>query len=120
MGGIAALKEAGADVARMKNLYIARRIFLIQKLRELGLGITVEPTGAFYILANARCYQGDSFNLAFDILKKARVGCAPGIDFGTNAEGYLRFSYANSLEHIEEAVSRLRAYFLEGGRGKRK
>ena len=117
--GIAALKEAGADVARMKSLYNARRKFLLQKLRELGLGITVEPTGAFYILANARCYQADSFNLAFDILKKARVGCAPGIDFGTNAEGYLRFSYANSLENIEVAMSRLRAYFLEGGRAKR-
>ncbi len=111
--GIAALKEADADVARMRNIYNTRRKFLIQKLRELGLGITVEPTGAFYILANARCYTANSFDLAFDILKKAKVGCTPGIDFGTNAEGYLRFSYANSMEKIEEAVGRLSQYLEE-------
>ncbi len=117
--GIAALRETEADVARMRNIYDTRRKFIIPKLRELGLGITVEPTGAFYILANARRYTGNSFELAFDILKKAKVGCAPGIDFGSNAEGYLRFSYANSLENIEEAMKRLRAYFLEGGKEQR-
>jgi len=118
--GIAALKEADADVARMRNIYNTRRKFLIQKLRELGLGITVEPTGAFYILANARCYTANSFDLAFDILKKAKVGCTPGIDFGTNAEGYLRFSYANSIENIEEAVGRLSRYLQERGKEKLK
>ncbi len=118
--GIAALKEADADVARMRNIYNTRRKFLIQKLRELGLGITVEPTGAFYILANARCYTANSFDLAFDILKKAKVGCTPGIDFGTNAEGYLRFSYANSIENIEEAMRRLSRYLQERGKDKLK
>jgi len=118
--GIAALKEADADVARMRNIYNTRRKFLIQKLRELGLGITVEPTGAFYILANARCYTANSFDLAFDILKKAKVGCTPGIDFGTNAEGYLRFSYANSMENIEEAVRRISRYLQERGKEKLK
>ncbi len=100
--GIAALREAGPDVARMNRIYNTRRKFIIQKLRELGFGIAVEPTGAFYVLANARAYTGDSFKFAFDILEKAKVGCSPGIDFGTNAEGYLRFSYANSLENIAE------------------
>jgi len=41
------------------------------------------------------------------------VGCTPGIDFGSNAEGYLRFSYANSIEKIEEAMTRLERYFRE-------
>jgi aspartate/methionine/tyrosine aminotransferase len=58
--------------------------------------------------------------LAFDILKKAKVGCTPGIDFGTNAEGYLRFSYANSMEKIEEAVGRLSRYLQERGKDKLK
>ena len=111
--GIAALKEAGADVARMKNIYNTRRKYIIPKLRELGLKITVEPTGAFYVLANAKGFAENSLDLAFDILAKAKVGCAPGIDFGSNAEGYLRFSYANSLENIEEAMERLQAYFAE-------
>ena len=112
--GIAALKEAGPDVARMKSIYNTRRKYIIRKLRELGLGITVEPTGAFYILANAKNFTANSFQFVFDILKKARVGCSPGIDFGANAEGYLRFSYANSLENIEEAMKRLGRYLQEG------
>jgi aspartate/methionine/tyrosine aminotransferase len=111
--GIAALREAGAEVARMKEIYNARRRFLLPKLRELGFGITVEPTGAFYVLANAKSFCQDSFEFAFDILKEARVGCTPGIDFGTNAEGYLRFSYANSLENLEEGMRRLGQYLAE-------
>ena len=111
--GIAALREAGADVIRMKDMYNIRRKFIIQKLRELGFGITVEPTGAFYVLANAKRYTEDSFHFAFDILQKAKVGCTPGIDFGSNAEGYLRFCYANSVENIETAMNRLAAYLRE-------
>ena len=111
--GIAALREAGADVVRMKDMYNIRRKFIIQKLRELGFGITIEPTGAFYVLANAKRYTEDSFHLAFDILQKAKVGCTPGIDFGSNAEGYLRFCYANSVENIETAMKRLAAYLRE-------
>jgi aspartate/methionine/tyrosine aminotransferase len=107
---LAGLKNAGEDVARMKETYNLRRRFLITRLRELGFGITVEPTGAFYILANAKRFSPDSYALAFDILKEARVGVAPGIDFGTNAEGYLRFCYANSMENIEEGMNRLEQY----------
>jgi aspartate/methionine/tyrosine aminotransferase len=108
--GIAALREAGADVEHMRSIYNTRRKYMIQEIRALGLGITVEPTGAFYVLANAKKLGKKSLDLAFDILDKAKVGCAPGIDFGSNAEGYLRFSYANSLGNIEEAIRRLRRY----------
>jgi len=107
---LAGLKEAEKDVKKMRDTYDQRRRFLIPKLRELGLGITVEPTGAFYILANAKRFSKDSYRLAFDILQEAKVGVAPGIDFGSNAEGYLRFCYANSLENIEEGVKRLEKY----------
>ena len=108
--GIAALKEAGPDVARMKRIYNERRVFMVRRLREMGLGITVEPTGAFYVFANARHISTDSYALAFDILEKAGVGVTPGIDFGRNGEGYLRFSYANSMENIAEGMNRLEAY----------
>ncbi|MGD9974105.1 MAG: pyridoxal phosphate-dependent aminotransferase [Desulfatirhabdiaceae bacterium] len=108
--GIAALKHAGPDVLRMKTIYDERRQFMIKRLREIGLGITVEPTGAFYVFANAGHISSDSYQLAFDILKNARVGVAPGIDFGTGGEGYLRFSYANSIENIAEGMNRLEAY----------
>jgi aspartate/methionine/tyrosine aminotransferase len=108
--GIAALKDAGDDVARMQKIYNKRRLFIIRRLKELGFGITIEPTGAFYVFANARHVSGDSYKLAFDILEKAHVGVGPGIDFGENGEGYLRFSYANSLENIEEGMDRLQKY----------
>lgn len=111
--GIAALKDTTADVARMRDLYNQRRKFMLRELRALGFGITIEPTGAFYVLANARRFTGDSFAFAFEILKRAKVGCTPGIDFGSNAEGYLRFSYANSLAHIEEGMGRLRRFLAE-------
>jgi len=109
-GALTGLKEAKKDIQKMRETYDQRRRFLIPRLRGLGFGITVEPTGAFYILANAKRFSMDSYSLAFDILKEARVGVAPGIDFGTNAEGYLRFSYANSMENIEEGMKRLERY----------
>ena len=110
MAGIAALKHAGEDVAAMKATYDARRQTMIRRLREMGFGITVEPTGAFYVFANARHISADSYALAFDILEKAHVGVTPGIDFGKNGEGYLRFSYANSMENIEEGMRRIERY----------
>ena len=108
--GIAALEQAGEDVVRMKNIYNERRNFIVKRLKELGFGITVEPTGAFYVFANAKHISNDSYKLAFDILEKAHVGVTPGIDFGPNGEGYLRFSYANSLENIKEGLDRIENY----------
>jgi aspartate/methionine/tyrosine aminotransferase len=113
--GIAALTEAGPDVARMKNIYNARRKYIIGRLKSMGFGITVEPTGAFYVFANAKHLSNDSYKLAFDILDKAHVGVTPGIDFGKNGEGYLRFSYANSLEKITEGMDRLEEYLHKAG-----
>jgi aspartate/methionine/tyrosine aminotransferase len=110
MAGIAALKYAGPDVRKMKATYDERRRYMIRRLRELGFGITKEPTGAFYVFANAKHLSHDSYRLAFDILEKAHVGVTPGIDFGENGEGYLRFSYANSLENIEEGMRRIARY----------
>ena len=111
--GIAALREAGDDVERMRRTYDERRRFMIQRLREQGFGIGVEPTGAFYVFADARHISGDSYRLAFDILERVHVGVAPGIDFGANGEGYLRFSYANSIERIAEGLDRIEGY-LQG------
>jgi len=108
--GIAALRESAEDVARMKRIYNERRKYMIKRLKDLGLGITVEPTGAFYVFANAKHASCDSYRLCFDILEKAHVGVTPGVDFGPNGEGYLRFSYANSLENIEKGMERLEKY----------
>ncbi len=108
--GIAALKDAHKEVEEMKEIYDSRRQFMLKRLKEMGLKVAVEPTGAFYILANARQYAADSYQLAFAILEKAKVGVTPGIDFGSQAEGFLRFSYTNSLEKIEQGLERLQRY----------
>jgi aspartate/methionine/tyrosine aminotransferase len=110
LAGIAALKEADEDIVRMKAIYNQRRKLMMDRLKKMGFGISVEPTGAFYIFVNARHISNDSYHLAFNILEKAHVGVAPGIDFGKNGEGYLRFSYANSIENIEEGMNRLESY----------
>jgi len=108
--GLAALNKAQPDVERMRSIFDQRRHFMVKRLRELGFGISVDPVGAFYVLARAKHLSDNSYDLAFEILEKAGVGVAPGIDFGTNAEGYLRFSYANSLENITEALRRIEQF----------
>jgi aspartate/methionine/tyrosine aminotransferase len=116
--GIAALTQAGPEVARWRDLYDERRRFLLAGLQRLGFHIPVPPTGAFYVFVNARHLSTDSYALAFDILERAKVGVTPGIDFGAGGEGYLRLSYANSLENLAEALDRLQGYLeRRPGRG---
>jgi aspartate/methionine/tyrosine aminotransferase len=111
--GVTALREAGNEVIRMRSVYNERRKFIIRRLREIGLGVKVDPTGAFYVLGNIKSFSNDSYKTAFEILEKAKVGVTPGIDFGKNCEGYLRFSYANSIENIDEGIRRLEKYLKE-------
>jgi aspartate/methionine/tyrosine aminotransferase len=108
--GITALEKADDEVRHMKEIYNERRLYMIKRLRKMGFGITVPPTGAFYIFANARHISENSYKLAFDILENAHVGVTPGIDFGKNGEGYIRFSYANSLDNIIEGMDRIEQY----------
>lgn len=116
--GLAALTvpEVRDEVARMVRIYDERRRFMIQRLRAMGFGIAVEPTGAFYVFANAKNFSPNSLDFAFEILEKARVGVTPGVDFGSRGEGYLRFSYANSLENIAEGMDRLERFLAERSR----
>lgn len=107
---IAALTEADPDIAQMKAVYDERRKYMIRRLREIGFGITVEPTGAFYVFADAKRFSGKSYEFAMQILEHAHVGVTPGIDFGAAGEGYIRFSYANSLENIAEGLERIDKY----------
>jgi aspartate/methionine/tyrosine aminotransferase len=80
---------------------------MIDGLRRVGLGVGAEPTGAVYVLANARAFTRDSRRFARDLLEEAHVAVTPGVAFGANAEGYLRFSYAAALDRIEEGLRRL-------------
>ncbi len=108
--GVAALTKALPDCERYRAEYDRRRVFMIRRLGEIGLPLRYEPTGAFYCFVDASRYGRDSLALAMDVLARTGVACTPGIDFGPGGEGYLRFSYANSLENIAEAMTRLGAY----------
>lgn len=83
---------------------------MLDRLKKLGFDIPVTPTGAFYIFVNSSHLSSNSYKLAFDILDKSHVGVTPGVDFGTNGEGFLRFSYANSIENIDKAMNQLQRY----------
>ena len=108
--GITALKEAWPDIERMKKIYDERRLYMIEGLRDIGFKIHVEPTGAFYVFADARNFCSDSYRESFNIIDEVKVGVTPGIDFGSGGEGFIRFSYANSLENIKEGLNRIREY----------
>ena len=87
------------------------RDYLLPALRELGFDIPVEPQGAFYIYANCSRLTDDSYRFCWDVLEKAGVAIAPGIDFGEHkAAQHVRFSYPKPVPVLEEGVRRLREY----------
>ncbi|MHB1017383.1 MAG: pyridoxal phosphate-dependent aminotransferase [Coriobacteriia bacterium] len=107
VAGTAALLRAQDDVARMRAVYDERRRYLVPALRSVGLTVATEPLGAFYVFADARHWDGDSVRLSSRLLEEAGVAVAPGRDFGPGGEGFLRVSYATSMERLETGVARL-------------
>ncbi len=91
-----------------------RRDYIVPALRELGFGIPVMPDGAFYVFADCSRFTDDADTFAKQVLNEAGVVIVPGLDFGpATATSYVRLSYANSLENLQEAVARLKE-FLDG------
>ncbi|MCE9624754.1 MAG: pyridoxal phosphate-dependent aminotransferase [Deltaproteobacteria bacterium] len=111
--GIAALERAEADQKRMRKIFDERRKAMLAGVKSLGFGVANDPTGAFYVFANAKHYTKDSYRFAFDLLEKAKVGVTPGIDFGPSGEGYIRFSYATDLKKIHEGLARIGEYLRQ-------
>jgi aspartate/methionine/tyrosine aminotransferase len=113
--GVAALREAGPEVVRFRRVFDERRRAMIEGVRAVGLGVGAEPTGAFYVLADARAHCTRSYDFAFELLASAHVAVTPGIDFGGAAEGYLRFSYASGIERIQEGLRRVGEFLARRG-----
>lgn len=111
--GIAALRDAGPDVERMVQKYDQRRRFVLDRLNKMGLGVAVEPTGAFYVFINVKSLSDSVLDLSFRILDDAGVALTPGVDFGPNGEGFIRICYANSLENLEEGMNRLERFIAD-------
>ena len=106
--------ESLAEYERRRAQFQARRDYFIPALQQLGLHVPVMPDGAFYAWADSReaarrLGVADSWELAFALMERAHLAVTPGRDFGTHAPGqYLRFSTANAMEQLQEAVARLR------------
>jgi aspartate/methionine/tyrosine aminotransferase len=112
--GVAALQQAGQDVENMRSIYKERRNYMVSRLLAMGFCIPALPQGAFYVFCDATRFTHDSYVFAFDVLEHAHVGITPGIDFGSAGEGFVRFSYANSIERIKEGLDRLEQYLSIG------
>ena len=105
--GLTALEKGEPHRRMMVAEYDRRRRVLVDGVRRVGLAVPVTPTGAFYVLADARHLGRDSLGLAFEILERTGVALGPGRDFGEIAEGFLRFSFAAAFEDITTALERL-------------
>lgn len=100
-----------AELEQRRQTFQQRRDFLLPALRELGFDIPVAPQGAFYIYANCSSFTDDSHDLALRLLQQTGVAITPGRDFGdNNPHHHVRFSYANTLENLQQAVMLIREY----------
>ena len=110
---VEALTAGKNDAEPMKKEYIQRRDYIIEKMTALGFEI-IKPDGAFYIFAKIPAgYNQDSFAFLKDFAQKKAVAFIPGAAFGRYGEGYVRLSYAASMETIKEAMKRLEEYMRE-------
>ena len=109
--GTVAIREGEPDCRKMAEEFDSRRRFLLRRLEDIGLNPGYNPVGAFYVFLKYPDQSKKSLDVAMDILEKTGVALTPGIDFGPAGEGFIRFSYANSKENIDEAVKRLQHYF---------
>ncbi len=106
---IVALREGQDDIKRMREEYNQRRLFLMQRFSELNLPC-FEPEGAFYVFPDIRGTGLTSAEFCERLLKEYKVAVVPGTAFGECGEGFIRISYAYSLEHLTEAFSRIEKF----------
>ena len=109
--GVEAMDHGDPDVVRMREEYRRRRDFLVPALNEMGLG-TVMPKGAFYAFADIRSSGLSDEDFALRLLEEHAVAVVPGSAFGPSGAGYVRLSYATSMEKLRIAVERM-AKFLD-------
>jgi len=109
---IEAMKNGDEDVAMMRDSYDKRRRFVVHELREMGLPC-FEPYGAFYVFPCISEFGMSSEEFATRLLTEQKVAIVPGTAFGDCGEGFLRISYAYSLENLKRALDRLRAFITK-------
>ncbi len=110
--GIEAIRTGDDDIVRMHDEYDLRRRYLVHELRDMGLDC-FEPEGAFYIFPSIRSTGLSSEVFCQRLLEEQHVAVIPGNAFGESGEGHVRISYSYSMNHLREAMTRMRV-FLEG------
>ena len=103
---VSALKKGDADVERMRAAYNQRRNYLMRRFDKMGLQC-FEPFGAFYVFPSIKEFGLTSEEFATRLLQQEKVAVVPGTAFGTSGEGYVRISYAYSIEDLKEALERV-------------
>ena len=106
---IEALRNGDEDVAKMRESYDERRRFLVKELREMGMPC-FEPMGAFYVFPNISRFGMTSEEFSKTLLEKEHVAVVPGSAFGTCGEGFLRISYAYSIEDLKKALVKIQNF----------
>ena len=109
---VEALKNGDDDVAMMREEYNQRRRYLVHRFKEMGLEC-FEPFGAFYIFPCIKEFGMTSDEFATELLKSQKVAVVPGTAFGDCGEGFLRISYAYSLDDLKEALGRIEIFIEE-------
>lgn len=115
---VEALKNGDADIAEMKMAYNQRRRFLLNAFQEMGLEC-FEPYGAFYVFPCIKEFGMSSEEFATRFLQEEKVAVVPGTAFGDSGEGYVRISYAYSLDNLRLAMDKMK-HFVEKLRGEQK
>ena len=106
---VEALRNGDADVRKMREAYDERRRFLVYHLRKMGLDC-FEPYGAFYVFPSIRKFGLSSEEFAEKLLKEEKVAVVPGNAFGASGEGFIRISYAYSLDNLKKAMERMERF----------
>jgi aspartate/methionine/tyrosine aminotransferase len=114
VAGVTALEKCRDDVNAQRAVYQKRRDRIVDGLNSLPGVSCIKPSGAFYAFPNIQALGVPSAVLARRLLHEAGIACLSGTDFGAHGEGYLRFSYAASLETIDEAIVRMRRFLSSG------
>lgn len=109
---IAAMQDCDKDVENMRESYDQRRRYLLNEFKEMGLPC-FEPKGAFYAFPCIKKFGITSEEFATRLLHSQKLAVVPGDAFGDCGEGFLRISYAYSLEELKEAMGRIRVFIKE-------
>ena len=106
---VEALIHGDADVARMRESYNQRRRYLLYRFEEIGM-TCFEPQGAFYVFPSIKKFNMSSEEFATRLLEEQKIAIVPGTAFGESGEGYVRVSYAYSMDRLKEALSRIEKF----------